>query len=280
MKNFENKAIEQQEPVECNQCGGTGDVSGEYPGVACPDCNGSGFKAQPDFTKHEVEQPHDWSEWVCPDPESYLMKCCDCGLVHEAQFKVVRYKSEDECEECDTVDDPNVQAVFRMRRSEQWTPKDTAYRPGGLAQPEQELLAWKNAALRVGEDLSSIGPNGYYNMTAQQWLDWAMAQQPRGNNSLAQPEQEPAGYADKIGFESAMKAGKGCDVWPVKGDYEARTGRALIALYTAPPKREWQGLTDEEIEQGLLRSDYALQTAHAWRAGVVFAMTKLKEKNT
>lgn len=48
----------------------------------------------------------------------------------------------------------------------------------------------------------------------------------------------------------------------------------------ASPKREWQRLTDEEIEQGLLRSDYALQTAHAWRAGVVFAMTKLKEKNT
>ena len=45
------------------------------------------------------------------------------------------------------------------------------------------------------------------------------------------------------------------------------------------PKRAWQSLTDEEIDQGLLRSNYALQTAHAWRAGVVFAMTQLKEKN-
>jgi hypothetical protein len=44
-------------------------------------------------------------------------------------------------------------------------------------------------------------------------------------------------------------------------------------------QREWVGLTGEEIDQGLLRSDYALQTAHAWRAGVVFAMTQLKEKN-
>ena len=44
-------------------------------------------------------------------------------------------------------------------------------------------------------------------------------------------------------------------------------------------KKPWVGLTDEEVEEGLLRSDYALQTAHAWRAGVVFAMTKLKEKN-
>lgn len=92
--------------------------------------------AQPEFTKHEVENADDWSDWVCPDPKSYLMKCCDCGLVHEAQFKVVRYKSDAEHEDCDPVDDPNVQAVFRMRRSEQWTPKDTAYRPGGLAQPE------------------------------------------------------------------------------------------------------------------------------------------------
>ncbi|AMD43458.1 hypothetical protein ZC03_081 [Pseudomonas phage ZC03] len=30
---------------ECNHCGGTGDVSGEYPGIACPDCAGTG-KAQ------------------------------------------------------------------------------------------------------------------------------------------------------------------------------------------------------------------------------------------
>jgi hypothetical protein len=52
-----------------------------------------------------------------------------------------------------------------------------------------------------------------------------------------------------------------------------------LHLLVQQPKREWVELTDEEIEQGLLRSDYALQTAHAWRAGVVFAMTQLKEKN-
>ena len=48
---------------------------------------------------------------------------------------------------------------------------------------------------------------------------------------------------------------------------------------TTPPQRTWVGLTDEEIDQGLLRSDYAFKTAEAWRAGVVFAMTKLKQKN-
>ena len=97
--------------------------------------------AQP-FITHNVEKPYDWSEWVCPDPKGYLMKCCDCGLVHEAEFAVVRYKSETEREDCDMVDDPNLQAVFRMRRSEEWTPEDTAHRSGGLpmAQPEQEPI--------------------------------------------------------------------------------------------------------------------------------------------
>lgn len=32
--------------LECSHCGGTGDVSGEYPGVACPACGGTG-KAAP-----------------------------------------------------------------------------------------------------------------------------------------------------------------------------------------------------------------------------------------
>ena len=48
----------------------------------------------------------------------------------------------------------------------------------------EKPVAWKNAAIRLGEELSSVGPDGYYNMTAEQWLDWAMDQQPRGKNSL------------------------------------------------------------------------------------------------
>ena len=101
--------------------------------------------AQPEqeFIKHHGDD-EGWSEWACPDPDGYLMKCCGCGLVHEAEFGVVRYKSETEREDCDKVDDPNLQAVFRMRRSEQWSPEDTAHRAGGMpmAQPEQEPVAW------------------------------------------------------------------------------------------------------------------------------------------
>jgi hypothetical protein len=55
--------------------------------------------------------------------------------------------------------------------------------------PVQEPVAWKNAAIRLGEELSSVGPDGYYDMTAEQWLDWAMNQQPRGKNSLPEAQR-------------------------------------------------------------------------------------------
>ena len=45
-------------------------------------------------------------------------------------------------------------------------------------------------------------------------------------------------------------------------------------------QRKWVGLTDEEIDQGLLRTKYAMQTAGAWRDGVEWAIKQFKEKNT
>ena len=57
-------------------------------------------------------------------------------------------------------------------------------------------------------------------------------------------------------------------------------GDDWVPLYTTPPQREFVGLTDEEIDQGLLRSNHALQTAGAWRGGVEWATKQLKEKNT
>ena len=38
---------------------------------------------------------------------------------------------------------------------------------------EPEENKWKTVALRFGETLSSIGPCGYYGMTADEWLEWA-----------------------------------------------------------------------------------------------------------
>lgn len=47
--------------------------------------------------------------------------------------------------------------------------------PPAQPAPVQEPVAWRNAAIRVGEDLCSVGPFGYYDMTAEQWLDWALS---------------------------------------------------------------------------------------------------------
>ena len=140
--------------------------------------------AQPEFIKHEVESADDWSEWVCPDTKNYLMKCCDCGLVHEAQFGVVRYRSETEREDCDMVDDPNLQAVFRMRRSEQWSPEDTAHRAGGMpmAQPQQEPIGmldierldkWLNASLKARQKSTPLSDIWF--KQSVDWMEFARA---------------------------------------------------------------------------------------------------------
>jgi hypothetical protein len=33
---------------------------------------------------------------------------------------------------------------------------------------------WRNAAIMLGEKLASVGPDGYYNMEAKDWLDWTI----------------------------------------------------------------------------------------------------------
>jgi hypothetical protein len=97
-----------------------------------------------DFIEHKVENEGDWSEWVNPDSEQYFMKCCDCGLVHEMQFKVVKYSEGDECE---FIDDADLQAVFRARRA---TPP-AAQKPWvGLTDEERDAITvmrtakWRN----------------------------------------------------------------------------------------------------------------------------------------
>jgi hypothetical protein len=54
----------------------------------------------------------------------------------------------------------------------------------------------------------------------------------------------------------------------------------MSGLHDGKQKRAWVGLTDEEIDQGLCRTPYAMKTAEAWREGVRWAYHQLKEKNT
>ena len=72
--------------------------------------------------QEEVEDG--WCDWVCPKPRGYLMQCCDCELIHEVDFRVVRYESEDS-EVYEVVDDPNLQAQMRLRRRDDLSPAKT-----------------------------------------------------------------------------------------------------------------------------------------------------------
>ena len=83
-------------------------------------------------------------------------------------------------------------------------------------------------------------------------------------NYEAQPEQEPVAWMN----ESDM----GRTDWKV---WAHGKPTATIPLYTAPPQREWQSLTDEE--RRLIRSDFhgSLDTNAYCRA----IEAKLKEKN-
>ena len=240
---MKNDKAEQQ---ECNHCGGTGDVSGEYPGVACPDCSGSGVQVKPEFFTHSVEQPYDWSDWVCPDPKSYLMKCCDCGLVHEAQFGVVRYKSEAEREGCDMVDDPNLQAVFRMRRSEQWSPEDTAHRAGGLpmeqpAQPKERADYAKGFVDGFAECVKQTQPAQQQEPVA--WMD--------GYRNIYSLEEKAAGCPEATIALVPMANHKKTSGSPINEIQcvcgAVWLGDELVHLQDKRPPAQRKPLTDEQI---------------------------------
>ena len=80
--------------------------------------------------------------------------------------------------------------------------------------------------------------------------------------ALAQPEQEPVGYVNIENISSWA------EVPSIKWFKKPTEG----PLYTAPPKREWVGLTDEDKDE-LLNLDN-------WTDIVEAVEAKLKEKNT
>jgi hypothetical protein len=99
--------------------------------------------------------------------------------------------------------------------------------------------------------------------------------------ALAQPEQEPVAY---VTIEPALDGDwRKCP--SIKWFKKPTEG----PLYTAPPKREWVGLTDDEIKScNEFTTDWGQSAVWLWdddfeEGGIQFARaleTKLKEKNT
>ena len=120
-----------------------------------------------DFIKHEVDSFDDWSEWVCPDPTQYFMKCCDCGLVHEMQFKVVKYSVGDEC---DSVDDPDVRGIFRARRHEVAEKQEDSLAQTNWDNIPQAFNDWWNADYDDSTNPFRLNSPAYW-----AWSGWSAA---------------------------------------------------------------------------------------------------------
>ena len=87
---------------------------------------------------------------------------------------------------------------------------------------------------------------------------------------LAQPEQEPVAYMDMYGQVYNPHELNG----EIRIKYLMKMQDAPTPLYYAPPQRDWQGLTDEEIH-AVLKSCNTTDTYKYFRA----IEAKLKEKN-
>ena len=59
-----------------------------------------------------------WSEWVYPKPKTkYLFKCCDCGLIHEMEFKTFIGEEIKRTKSFTVIELPSqIRSMFRARR--------------------------------------------------------------------------------------------------------------------------------------------------------------------
>ena len=150
-----------------------------------------------------------------------------------------------------------------------------------LAQ-EQEPVAWRNAAIRVGEDLCSVGPFGYYDMTADQWLTWALSVVTVHSFPPQRTEQEPVAWMFQHDETGRMNYVSNDGIHNPTMFLEMNPRYALVCpLYTTPPQRTWVGLTDEDIWEAYMESTVELDCS----TDELYALSrtveaKLKHKNT
>jgi hypothetical protein len=103
-------------------------------------------------------------------------------------------------------------------------------------------------------------------------------------DALEQPEQEPVAWvtiymgrpSQFFKNDDAEKKAR-AEIERLNREYpQDRQKRYAAPLYTHPPRREWVGLTDEDIKTLL---PGAVRIPPGWRDTVVAIEAKLKEKN-
>lgn len=65
--------------------------------------------------------PGGWSKWTIPVMKQYRMACCDCGLVHDLDFRVLKVTSRKNSREFWGERVPGMRVEFRARRNNRST---------------------------------------------------------------------------------------------------------------------------------------------------------------
>ena len=65
-----------------------------------------------------------WTRWMRPRMENYLMACCDCGLTHRMQFRVgivTHGNAKTGAYRMRLLPDTEFRVMFRAQRAERYT---------------------------------------------------------------------------------------------------------------------------------------------------------------
>ena len=126
-------------------------------------------------------------------------------------------------------------------------------------------------------------------MFGEGWAGWAIDIAKELRARLAQGEPEELGEIIPADEEQLKRIAKLVEpepvAWAVRGlitdfsrDFSAyQTKTYTVPLYTAPPQREWQGLTDAEVEEAFFEIGQFAKIDLKTFARAIEA--KLKEKN-
>ena len=131
----------------------------------------------------------------------------------------------------------------------------------------------------TGEVTEEVGACVTCGAPKSEWLVDAVNMSQERVDETAKREHEPVAWAYPEFFDGLKN--NGCwTVYEKEGKGPHRDGIERTPLYTAPPKREWVGLTDEEINDWFFQR--LKQAGAGWALDdVVRAVeAKLKEKNT
>lgn len=72
----------------------------------------------------EIAGDDGWSRWIPPLMRRYKMACCDCGLVHDTEFDIVKVEkqnSDGSWEHSDPMDPEKYRVLMRVRRNNRST---------------------------------------------------------------------------------------------------------------------------------------------------------------